>query len=450
MCALAGDEGPQLRRRSDLTVAVWRNCALIPSSAESIRQDLIAKGGAKTPVGQKMIGEMERTEEHSDSPCVAADLRDLDCVAGNSEACETARNGDPACVAWLNDNDTQQRLRCIDRAVHDQACMAKQPASDDDSDQNGYSGAANYFSDAPAQAEDCRRIESACLHTFDECANAKDALDAFLNRKIDDAAATRAMSNKSPLASPGPAKRLQFKLRGDEMNRIEAVSDVVFGFALTLLVVSLQVPRTYADLIGTMHGFPAFALAFAALMVVWARHYYFFRYYGLDDPATIVLNTLLLFVVLFYVYPLKFLCHVWLAPLTGMAMRITDAQGVTRLVMAYGDTRGLMLIFGSGFTAVYLAFAALYRHAWRMREVLHLSAFEIAHTRTSVVVEILTAGRSARDGGRMSAQARAGRQRGLRLFPGADSRVVAMAATMRTSVNYRCRSNVCPCILAKF
>ncbi len=73
-------------------------------------------------------------------------------------------------------------------------------------------------------------------------------------------------------------------------------------------------------------------------------------------------------------------------------MRITDAQGVTRLVMAYGDTRGLMLIFGSGFTAVYLVFAALYRHAWRMREVLHLSAFEIAHTRTSVVVEILNGG----------------------------------------------------------
>ena len=38
---------------------------------------------------------------------------------------------------------------------------------------------------------------------------------------------------------------------------IEAVSDVVFGFALTLLVVSLQVPRTYADLVDTMRGFPA-------------------------------------------------------------------------------------------------------------------------------------------------------------------------------------------------
>ncbi len=168
---LAGDEGPGLRRQSDLTVAVWRACALTPSSAETIRQELVAKGSAKTPVGQKMIGEMERTEQHSDSPCVVADLRDLDCVAGNSEACASARNSDPSCTAWMDDNDTQARLKCIGRAVRDPSCMAKPPQE----------GAASYFSDSPAEAEDCRRIEDACLHTFDECANAKDALELFLH-----------------------------------------------------------------------------------------------------------------------------------------------------------------------------------------------------------------------------------------------------------------------------
>jgi hypothetical protein len=166
----AGSEGPSLRRQSDLTVAVWRACALVPSSAETIRQELVAKGTAQTAVGQKMIGEMERTEQHSDSPCVLADLRDLDCVAGSSDACGNARNADPSCVAWTDDNDTQSRLRCIERAVHDPSCTAKPPEA----------GAANYFSDSPAQAEDCRRIENACLHSFDECANAKAALEAFL------------------------------------------------------------------------------------------------------------------------------------------------------------------------------------------------------------------------------------------------------------------------------
>jgi hypothetical protein len=129
------------------------------------------------------------------------------------------------------------------------------------------------------------------------------------------------------------SKRVQFQLRGTEMNRIEAVSDVVFGFALALLVVSLEVPRTYADLINAMRGFPAFAFTFAALMYVWGRHYYFFRYYGLDDLTTIVLNTLLLFLVLFYVYPLKFLVsvflvNIWINPLTGVGNHVGSAGGM--------------------------------------------------------------------------------------------------------------------------
>ena len=174
---LAGDQGSSLKLQSELTTAVWRACSLTPSSAETIRQELVAKGGARSPVGQKMIGEMERTEQHSDSPCVAADLRDLDCVAGNSDACANARDSDPACVAWQNDGDTQSRLHCINRAVHDSACIAKAPKESSDDDD---SASANSVSDSDARAEDCRRIEKACLHTFDECANAKDALGLFL------------------------------------------------------------------------------------------------------------------------------------------------------------------------------------------------------------------------------------------------------------------------------
>ncbi len=191
--------------------------------------------------------------------------------------------------------------------------------------------------------------------------------------------------------------KLQFQLRGKEINRIEAVSDVVFGFALALLVVSLEVPHTYADLLNAMRGFPAFAFTFAGLMYVWVRHYYFFRYYGLDDLATIILNTLLLFLVLFYVYPLKFLfsvflVNVWLNPLTGMPNQISNAQRGLPLVMTWGDVRGLYLIFGAGIAAIYFVFGALHWHAYRMRDDLGLSPFEIAYTRTSMVAQLLNGG----------------------------------------------------------
>src|SRR3982751_30202 len=93
----------------------------------------------------------------------------------------------------------------------------------------------------------------------------------------------------------------RFFWRGQEVLRIEGFSDGVFAFAVTLLVVSLQVPNTFDELLATMRGFFAFAICFWMLFVVWYEHYKFFRRYGLKDNLTMQLSAVLLFVVLFYV-----------------------------------------------------------------------------------------------------------------------------------------------------
>ena len=92
-----------------------------------------------------------------------------------------------------------------------------------------------------------------------------------------------------------------------EVTRLEGFSDAVFGFAITLLVVSLEVPATYDDLVAAFRGLPVFAITFALLLLVWHEHHTFFRQFGLQDGVTIWLNGLLLFVVMVYIYPLKFL-----------------------------------------------------------------------------------------------------------------------------------------------
>jgi uncharacterized membrane protein len=161
-----------------------------------------------------------------------------------------------------------------------------------------------------------------------------------------------------------------FRMRGTLPSRLDAFSDVVFGFALTLLVVSLEVPKTFDELMVAMRGFVPFAICFALLLLIWYSHYRFFRRYGLHDPLTIILNSILLFVTLFYVYPVKFLF--------SLLIRGGSAEIAIRL----HDVPTLMIIYGLGYSAVYLLFALLYLHAWRMRQQLELTPTELLDTRS--------------------------------------------------------------------
>ena len=164
-----------------------------------------------------------------------------------------------------------------------------------------------------------------------------------------------------------------FRMRGREVTRLESFSDAVFAFALTLIVVSLEVPKTFADLISTMRGFPAFAVCFLMLATIWNTHYKFSRRYGLDDGTTRFLTCLLLFVVLFYVYPLKFLF--------SLGMNDMIFGGSNGLQITHRDLSTLYSIYGFGFAGIYLAFTLLYLHAWRLRFRLDLSEVEKLETR---------------------------------------------------------------------
>jgi uncharacterized membrane protein len=53
-----------------------------------------------------------------------------------------------------------------------------------------------------------------------------------------------------------------------------------------LLVVSLEVPKTFDALISTMREFFAFAICFWLLLAVWFEHYKVFRRYGTSDSYT--------------------------------------------------------------------------------------------------------------------------------------------------------------------
>ena len=167
-----------------------------------------------------------------------------------------------------------------------------------------------------------------------------------------------------------------FRWRSHEISRVEGLCDAVFAFAVTLLVVSLEVPRTFGELKEALHGFVPFAICFAMLYQIWYAHFVWFRRYGLQDAITVVLNGALLFVVLFYVYPLKFMFTYLMNLLTGGGGMARMPNGRLEHMLGPGDGYSIMVIYDAGFIAVFGVFILLYVHAWRNRELLELDANE--------------------------------------------------------------------------
>lgn len=163
-----------------------------------------------------------------------------------------------------------------------------------------------------------------------------------------------------------------FRVRGREVTRVEALSDAVFGFAITLLVVSLEVPRTYAELVRLLNGFAAFGVTFVMLLMIWYEHYVFFRRYALQDFHTIILNSVLLFTVVFYIYPLKFM---FTSLLGGPGEAVVESPG---------QAISLMILYGVSIIIVYGVFVLMYVHAWRKRHKLGLDEREIYLTFTKI------------------------------------------------------------------
>ena len=173
-----------------------------------------------------------------------------------------------------------------------------------------------------------------------------------------------------------------FRWRSGEITRLEAFCDVVFGFALTLLVVSLEVPRNYAELMNAVRGFVPFGACFAQLVMIWRAHYVFSRRYALEDGYTVFLNVVLLFVVLFYVYPLKFVFTLLFLQIIGAVPPGSLDEWQASVVMR---------IYAVGFAAVFILFLLMYAHAYKLRRELELTPVEALETRNAAQENVLLA-----------------------------------------------------------
>lgn len=172
------------------------------------------------------------------------------------------------------------------------------------------------------------------------------------------------------------------RVRGIEVTRLEGLTDAMIGFSVTLLIVSLEPPTSYDQLVKLMLSFPAFGVTFMLMMFIWYWNYRFFRQYGLNTGKVIMANAILMFVVLLFVFPLKFFATVvidfiFLEQWFGLDMPDqVDPRGLNYHV--------LHTIYAIGFAAVFFCFAWLYKIAHDAADELKLTAYERASTKMQV------------------------------------------------------------------
>ncbi len=168
------------------------------------------------------------------------------------------------------------------------------------------------------------------------------------------------------------------------MTRLETFTDAAFAFAVTLLVVSIDaVPTNYALLVKAMQDIPAFLISFLLLMMFWYGHWQWSRRYGIEDLPSIWLSGGLVFVVLCYVYPLKYIFSVFLNYLSGGFLS-PDAS-----VSGPAEIYQSLAIYSCGYVAMSGVMLLLNLHAWRHRKALSLTPPELFDTRAEIGVWII-------------------------------------------------------------
>ncbi len=185
---------------------------------------------------------------------------------------------------------------------------------------------------------------------------------------MNDPASSQGLRERLPLA---PRREQHFRWRGTEVSRVEGFTDAVFAFAVTLLVVALEVPHTFEGLLDVLRGFPAFVICFVLLMMFWNAHFRYHRRYGLEDTFSRIMTMAILVLVLFFVYPLKYLFTLLTVQIFGF--ELTNAPHLEGLE----QVRLLYLIYGLGLAGVWGIYAVLYVHALRKRDELGLSEVEL-------------------------------------------------------------------------
>lgn len=156
-------------------------------------------------------------------------------------------------------------------------------------------------------------------------------------------------------------------------SRLESVSDAVFAFAATLMVVNIGADTAITSFREELPNFLSFAVSFFVMMAIWKIHYNFFRRTDFIDNWIIAFNMVLLFTVLFYIFPIRSL--------------ISTGYGENRI--SVDNFSGIFQMYSLGFLLIFLCFSLMYYKAYKNKKNLIL-LFYCRHFLMFVIVALIS------------------------------------------------------------
>lgn len=134
-------------------------------------------------------------------------------------------------------------------------------------------------------------------------------------------------------------------------------------------------------------------MCIALITLVWFEHFKFFIRYGFRSGRIVMLNTILLFLLLFYVYPLKFLTKLLVKIYYGLispffGVNTTVGMEINTMITPPEMNR-LMVIYGLGAASLFIILMLMYRYAHKQKDELELNEIEIFDTKASITANLL-------------------------------------------------------------